>query len=79
MAVVFELGAARICQGVEQFCENCNSYCFTYLHTHENVIVTTLLGNPKERIVQGNPNTCIKVKLCLFFIYSGSRNIFWQN
>ena len=33
------------------------------------VSFTTLLGNPKGPVKRGQPNTCTKVKSCLFFIY----------
>ena len=35
-----------------------------------------LLGNPRGPVKQGNPNTFAEVKLCLLFIYSGSRSSF---
>ena len=34
----------------------------------------TLLRNPKGPVELGKLNTNTEVKLCLFFIYSGSRN-----
>ena len=32
------------------------------------IVSQTVLGNLKEAVEQGKPNTCTEVKLCLFFI-----------
>ena len=49
-----------------------------YEKTHTNLsnqtfVSQTLLGKPKGSVELGNPNTNPEKKLCLFFIYFGSR------
>ena len=39
----------------------------------------TLHKNSKEPIELGNLNACTEVKLCLYFIYSGSKNSLLQD
>ena len=34
----------------------------------KNINVTILLGNPREPVELGNPNTCAEVKLCYYFL-----------
>ena len=39
----------------------------------------TSVGNPRGLVEQDNPNICAKVKLCLCFIYSGSKSSLLQD
>ena len=44
-------------------------------HIRRRRVSQILLENPKGPVKQGNLNTCVEGKLCLFFIYSGSVQI----
>ena len=67
----------------KRFCQKmiyCNHFdCFVLCNKINNQCVNrlfsqTLLWNLKSPVKQGNPNTSSEIKLCLFFIYSGSRS-----